>query len=422
MTFLWPTSQMGMLHPTAETREARDRAKEFRRMARYSRQNMSYATMKGKFAGLSSSAVETRVAAFAETGLLYGCGPTVPIVLTPVGEQLFSLVEPNSALGPAESRQATALLTWALSNCQIDRARSPGSPRLTEADRTACDVRPYLTAWSLMLDLDGTLYMHEFLGPVRKLQKLADYDACVAQVRAARASGTTFPNPQSGSAGTLANASIYWRSRLSVAGQLLHFDAARQRLVFAPGGESIVEAVLEAHGANETNGPAAIAARKWTTLEDYFAFAGASCTAEVTGAVIDALAAPAEPPPPVPSGAPPAPAPPIPGGNASAEGRRRYRLQSQIERRSWMSREAKRLNALQHGGNVTCEACGFGHQDTAMMDAHHERPLAGGVRDTRLEDLRILCPTCHRRAHRSEDRLQPYSIAHLQEWVTNGRP
>lgn len=421
MTFLWPTSQMGMLHPAAETPEARDRAKEFMRMARYSRQNMSYQTMKGKFSGLSSSAVETRVAAFAETGLLYGRGPSLPIMLTPVGEQLFSLAESNRALGPAESRQATALLTWALSNCQIKRARSPGSPRLTGSEREPCDVRPYLTVWSLMLDLDGMLYMHEFLGPVRQLQKIANYDACVAGIRAARAAGTIFPNPQLGSAGTLANASIYWRSRLSVAGQLLQFDAAAQRLMFAPGAESIVEAVLEAQGANDGSGPAAIAARPWTTLEEYFAFAGEACSAEVTGAVIDALSAPQPAPPPNPTG-PPAPIPPIPGGSSSAEGRRRYRLQSQIERRSWMSREAKRLNALEHQGKVTCEACGFGHTDRAMMDAHHERPLAGGVRDTRVEDLRILCPTCHRRAHRSADRLEPYSITDLKAWVAQGKP
>jgi hypothetical protein len=272
-----------------------------------------------------------------------------------------------------------------------------------------------------MLDLDGMLYMHEFLGPVRQLQTLADYDACVTRIRAARTAGTTFPNPQSGSPGTLANASIYWRSRLSVAGQLLHFDATRQRLIFAPGGETIVEAVLEAQGANDGTGPAAIAARPWTTLEEYFAFAGDACSAEVTGAVIDALAAPQAPPAADPSG-PAGPIPPTPGGNSSAEGRRRYRLQSQIERRSWMSREAKRLNALQHQGRVTCEACGFGHPDRAMMDAHHERPLAGGVRDTRVEDLRILCPTCHRRAHRSADRLEPYSIADLQAWVAQGKP
>jgi hypothetical protein len=382
---------------------------------------MSYQDMKGQFPPLKESSVETRVAAFAETGLLYGRGPSVPVRLTPVGQQLFSLIGSRTALGLAESRQATALLTWALSNCQIDRPMSPGSPDITKAERKACDVRPYLTVWSLMLDLDGMLYMHEFLGPVRQLQKIADYDSCVARISASRMAGTTFPNPQSGAAGTLANASIYWRSRLSVAGQLLRFDSRRRRLVFAPGGESIVEAVLEAHGANDGSGPAAIAARPWTTLEQYFDFAGDSCSAEVTGAVIDALSAPRPAPAPAPAG-PAGPVPPVPGGSASAEGRRRYRLQAQIERRSWMAREAKRLNAAQNQGKVTCEACTFGHPDGAMMDAHHERPLAGGVRDTRVEDLRILCPICHRRAHRSADRLEPFSIADLRDWVAQGRP
>lgn len=351
---------------------------------------------------------------------IYGRGPSLPIVLTPVGAQLFSLMAAGP-LGLTESRQATAILTWALSNCQIDRPRSPGSPRITPEERRACDVRPYVTAWSLMLDLDGLLYMHEFLGPVRQLQKLNDYDACIGKIRAARAAGLIFPNPQSGSAASLANASIYWRSRLSVAGQLLSFDSAQQRLEFAPGGEEIVEAVIEAQGGTEGTNLRALRAKPWTSVDDYFAVAGAACSAEVTGAVIDALTQPAVAPALPPAGGQPGSGPP-PGSTSSAEGQRRYRLQRQIERRSWVSREAKRLNASQHNGKVTCEACDFGHADPAMMDAHHKDPLAGGIRQTGVGDLLILCPTCHRRAHRTANTLVPLTIAELRKWVEDGRP
>lgn len=419
MTFLWPTAQMGMLHPSAETTEGQDRAAEFRQMAEYARAGVSYQAMKGLFSSLSTSAVETRVAAFAEVGLLYGRGPSVPLALTPVGAQLFSVMEAGP-LGPAESRKATALLTWALSNCQINRPRSPGSPRITDTERKACDLRPYLTAWSLMLDLDGELYMHEFLGPVRQLQKVDGYDACVASIRAARAAGSIFPNPQTGAATSLANASIYWRSRLSVAGLLLSFDSTQQRLRFALGGEEIVEAVIEAQGGMDGSSLTAVRAKTWTSVDEYFWVAGAACSAEVTGAVIDALTSPTIATPPPPGGAQP-PIPPSVGGTSLLEGKRRYRLQRQVERRSWVSREAKRLNAAQHSGMVTCEACDFGHPDPAMMDAHHKDPLAGGVRQTSVGDLLILCPTCHRRAHRTLNVLVPLTIAELRAWVVAGR-
>lgn len=414
MTFLWPTSQLGMLHPNAGIPEARDRAKEFRKLCKHSFDGTSYRDTKPKFTNLSKNAVETRVAALAEFGLLYSQGPDVPLVVTPVGKQLFSLIEEGSNDATA-SRQATALLTWALSNCQVNRPVSPGSPSIDAADRQGCDVRPYLTAWSVMLDLGGEMFIHEFLGPVRRLQKIADYDGCVAQIRSARLQGTVFPNPQGAG-----NPSIYWRSHLSVAGKLLEFDNATQRLRFAPGGAEIVEAVLEEHGGSDSSTLSALRSKPYGSIDAYFSITGRPCSAEVTGAVIDALT-------PIPIVSPTtAPAPtgsPAPNpAMSSAEGKKRYRMQLQTERRSWVSREAKRSNAAQHQGKVTCEACGFEHPDTAMLDAHHKDPISGGIRETRVEDLLILCPTCHRRAHRSTDRFQPFTLAELQAWVQQGRP
>ena len=41
-----------------------------------------------------------------------------------------------------------------------------------------------------------------------------------------------------------------------------------------------------------------------------------------------------------------------------------------------------------------------------MFDAHHLQPLAVGIRESRVDDLVVLCPTCHRWAHaKAEDKL-----------------
>lgn len=106
----------------------------------------------------------------------------------------------------------------------------------------------------------------------------------------------------------------------------------------------------------------------------------------------------------------------------SLEGKRVWKTQLAIERASGIGREAKRQNASRNGGRCLCDACGFSHGDAGMFDAHHMTPLLAGERTTSTDDLLILCPTCHRRAHRSANRLVPYSLAELQDWFESGRP
>lgn len=105
---------------------------------------------------------------------------------------------------------------------------------------------------------------------------------------------------------------------------------------------------------------------------------------------------------------------------AKEEGRRYWKLQQLTERDASLSKEAKRLNALRHG-TFTCEACGFANADAAMFDAHHPTPLMIGMRTTIAEHLEILCPTCHRRAHRTPDRLKPVPLYELKKWCADGR-
>lgn len=49
----------------------------------------------------------------------------------------------------------------------------------------------------------------------------------------------------------------------------------------------------------------------------------------------------------------------------------------------------------------TCQACSFYLKvgKRYVIDCHHLYPLALGRRETRLDDLASLCPTCHRIAH-----------------------
>lgn len=65
--------------------------------------------------------------------------------------------------------------------------------------------------------------------------------------------------------------------------------------------------------------------------------------------------------------------------------------------------------------NYSCQACGFhlkiGHRH--VIDCHHLYPVALGVRETILEDLVSLCPTCHRIAHTRDVPLELADIEHL---------
>jgi hypothetical protein len=59
-------------------------------------------------------------------------------------------------------------------------------------------------------------------------------------------------------------------------------------------------------------------------------------------------------------------------------------------------------------GRIVCEACDLVGGDLRLFDAHHLEPLATIIRESRLEDFDVLCPTCHRWAHyRAPDLLQP---------------
>ncbi len=113
---------------------------------------------------------------------------------------------------------------------------------------------------------------------------------------------------------------------------------------------------------------------------------------------------------------------PIASFEASPEGEETWRAQRAVERDLRLRKAALSKNSGEHDGQYACEACNFEHADRAMFDVHHPHPLLTGPRMTRVSDLVVLCPVCHRRAHRSVNRMLPYSVAELRTWNEAGRP
>jgi 5-methylcytosine-specific restriction protein A len=80
----------------------------------------------------------------------------------------------------------------------------------------------------------------------------------------------------------------------------------------------------------------------------------------------------------------------------SSEGRRLWKEQQMLERDKSLSRAAKAANRDTNGGWLVCEACALSSESGGLFDAHHLNPLACGIRQSRVDDFAILCPTWSR--------------------------
>ena len=89
------------------------------------------------------------------------------------------------------------------------------------------------------------------------------------------------------------------------------------------------------------------------------------------------------------------------------EGALKYRLTGVRERDPKIVRAALDANRLRYGA-YTCEDCGYQPASDKrvpnrlrrnMLDVHHVEFLALGERKTRIGDLLVMCPLCHRREH-----------------------
>lgn len=66
--------------------------------------------------------------------------------------------------------------------------------------------------------------------------------------------------------------------------------------------------------------------------------------------------------------------------------------------------------------NFSCRACGLrlSVENRFVIECHHLNPISLGQRDTSINDLVALCPTCHRIAHMREPIYSVEEIARLR--------
>ncbi|MBX3738972.1 MAG: HNH endonuclease [Candidatus Didemnitutus sp.] len=84
------------------------------------------------------------------------------------------------------------------------------------------------------------------------------------------------------------------------------------------------------------------------------------------------------------------------------------RLHKMRERNPGLARKAKERMSARLDGRWECEACRadltvlYGAVAESIIECHHTKPLsaAAGPRKTRLSELALLCPNCHRAIHR----------------------
>lgn len=106
------------------------------------------------------------------------------------------------------------------------------------------------------------------------------------------------------------------------------------------------------------------------------------------------------------------------------EGRVVYRVHRHRERNSGL-RTRKVKAVISKFGRLQCEACDtvlseqYGETGDLAYECHHLVPLhVTGQTTTRLRDVALLCPTCHRVAHR----IEPWpSLQHLRTLASRGR-
>ncbi|MBO9712471.1 HNH endonuclease [Sphingomonas sp.] len=97
---------------------------------------------------------------------------------------------------------------------------------------------------------------------------------------------------------------------------------------------------------------------------------------------------------------------PAPAVAGASEGELIPRNHLERERDAGLAASRKAV-ALLAEGRLACETCGFdfeaayGPRGRGVIDCHHLTPLSeyDGVRETRSEDLALLCANCHRMIH-----------------------
>lgn len=274
MIFVWPTAHVGMLHPLAAVgTRARVQGISFLQMAEMAAAGQSYTDAKARFTDVDQATVETRKSLYEELGLLYVPKNSNTLHLTTVGHQLLELLGTNPPTNPSDElrRQVDSLLCWAMTHTQINRPQSLGSPPIKKEARTSCDIRPYAAFWQAMFELDGMINFNEFSNVLSHVHKVSDFPDAVQTILDARNSGQLPVMPEKSG-----NFGIYWRAHLSVADAVLQITDGT--FTFKPERESILKSILRFQMGCEGNDVrAAIRARPWTDINDYYSFTGEQC-------------------------------------------------------------------------------------------------------------------------------------------------
>ena len=79
---------------------------------------------------------------------------------------------------------------------------------------------------------------------------------------------------------------------------------------------------------------------------------------------------------------------------------------------------AVRRRALSHYGRK-CMACQFIPRADSQLDVHHLDPIAEGQRQTKLDDVVVLCANCHRLAHSTQPPISLESLQTISLLVTS---
>lgn len=97
------------------------------------------------------------------------------------------------------------------------------------------------------------------------------------------------------------------------------------------------------------------------------------------------------------------------------EGAALYRKHRRLERNRTLVRRKKK-QVLSATGALACEVCGFNSKESYgvewVIDVHHTVPLHQiGKSRTRLSDLALVCPTCHRTIHAHKPFITPAELS-----------
>jgi len=81
----------------------------------------------------------------------------------------------------------------------------------------------------------------------------------------------------------------------------------------------------------------------------------------------------------------------------------------------YKSRDSILMEKRKIKDEYTCQVCGFYLKDekASLIDCHHLNPISLGERETSIDDLISLCPTCHRLAHLNSS--EPLSIEKIRK-------